>query len=71
MGFVSKKTAQDLLMAKPPGTFLLRYSDTEQGGISIVYNALDKGKIGLCSGCVIAWVIVHHTSLSRSSNELH
>ena len=44
MGFVSKKMAQDLLVAKPPGTFLLRYSDTELGGISIVYNHLDKGK---------------------------
>lgn len=38
MGFVSKKTAQEILMATPPGTFLLRYSDTELGGISIVYN---------------------------------
>lgn len=43
MGFVSKKHAQDLLMSRPPGTFLLRFSDTELGGISIVYNCVDPG----------------------------
>lgn len=44
MGFVSKSRAQELLMATPPGTFLLRYSDTELGGISIVYNTIESGE---------------------------
>lgn len=47
MGFVSKKHAQDLLMARPPGTFLLRFSDATLGGISIVYNSIDPGKLFL------------------------
>ena len=44
MGFVSKRTAQDLLLAAPPGTFLLRFSDSELGGISIVYNTIEPGR---------------------------
>jgi len=35
-------------MGAPPGTFLLRFSDTELGGISIVYNdsVQTQGEIG-------------------------
>ena len=29
-------------MDKPAGTFLLRFSDSELGGISIVYNCEDQ-----------------------------
>lgn len=42
MGFISKKTAYDLLLQKAPGTFLLRFSDSELGGISVVYSCTDK-----------------------------
>lgn len=62
MGFVSKKMAQQLLMAKPPGTFLLRYSDGELGGISIVYNHPDKGmSITAVSSVVISCFIARLT----------
>ena len=42
MGFISKKAAHDLLMIKPAGTFLLRFSDSELGGISVVYSCADE-----------------------------
>jgi len=35
MGFVMKQAAEQMLMQKPIGTFLLRFSDSELGGVSI------------------------------------
>uniref|UniRef100_A0A452VLY8 Signal transducer and activator of transcription n=1 Tax=Ursus maritimus TaxID=29073 RepID=A0A452VLY8_URSMA len=35
LGFVNKQQAHDLLINKPDGTFLLRFSDSEIGGITI------------------------------------
>jgi len=43
-GFVSKQLAQEWLMRSPSGTFLLRFSDSELGGITIAWVAEDKGK---------------------------
>jgi len=37
MGFVSKHVAESLLLQKPSGCFLLRFSDSELGGITIAY----------------------------------
>lgn len=37
MGFVHKRSAEDMLMKCPMGTFLLRYSDSELGGITIAW----------------------------------
>jgi len=37
MGFVSKGKAEELLTACNHGTFLLRYSDSELGGVTIAY----------------------------------
>ncbi|XP_041351652.1 signal transducer and activator of transcription 5B-like [Gigantopelta aegis] len=37
IGFVSKSQAQDWLFQKPNGTFLLRFSDSEPGGITIAW----------------------------------
>ncbi|PVD35680.1 hypothetical protein C0Q70_02643 [Pomacea canaliculata] len=39
MGFVSKLQAQEWLNQKPNGTFLLRFSDSECGGITIAWIA--------------------------------
>jgi len=39
MGFVGKKHAEDLLMAQANGTFILRYSDSEMGGVTIAWVA--------------------------------
>lgn len=46
MGFVTKTESQDMLMSKPNGTFLLRFSDSELGGITIAWVAdhQDKGE---------------------------
>lgn len=43
IGFLPRQHAETLLLTKPPGTFLLRFSDTLIGGISVAYrNANNK-----------------------------
>jgi hypothetical protein len=37
MGFVKKKQAEEMLATCPCGTFLLRFSDSELGGITIAW----------------------------------
>lgn len=37
MGFVHKKQAEEMLLKCPIGTFLLRFSDSELGGITIAW----------------------------------
>ncbi|XP_048237971.1 signal transducer and activator of transcription 5A-like [Haliotis rufescens] len=44
IGFISKFQAQEWLLTKTNGTFLLRYSDSEMGGITIAWVA-DNGKL--------------------------
>ena len=46
MGFVNKQQAQDMLLSKPNGTFLLRFSDSEIGGITIAWVAENPNKTG-------------------------
>uniref|UniRef100_A0A6Q2X3Z5 Signal transducer and activator of transcription n=1 Tax=Esox lucius TaxID=8010 RepID=A0A6Q2X3Z5_ESOLU len=46
MGFLNKQQAQDMLMSKPNGTFLLRFSDSEIGGITIAWVAENPNKAG-------------------------
>nr|XP_029480189.1 signal transducer and activator of transcription 5B-like [Oncorhynchus nerka] len=46
LGFVNKQQAQDMLMSKPNGTFLLRFSDSEIGGITIAWVAENPNKPG-------------------------
>ena len=36
-GFISKRDAETALITKPNGTFLLRFSDSEIGGISVAW----------------------------------
>ena len=43
MGFVTKTESQEMLMSKPNGTFLLRFSDSELGGITIAWVADQEG----------------------------
>ena len=38
MGFVMKQAAEHMLMQKPPGTFLLRFADSELGGVTIAFK---------------------------------
>merc|ERR1712130_121641 len=42
MGFVSKQRGDELLMSKEHGCFLLRFSDSELGGVSISYVRQDQ-----------------------------
>ncbi|XP_055677197.1 signal transducer and activator of transcription 5A-like isoform X1 [Lutzomyia longipalpis] len=37
IGFIHKKQAEDMLMKCPVGTFLLRFSDSELGGVTIAW----------------------------------
>lgn len=37
MGFVHKKQAEEMLLKCSPGTFLLRFSDSELGGVTIAF----------------------------------
>lgn len=46
MGFVSKLQAQEWLNQKPNGTFLLRFSDSECGGITIAWIAESNARSG-------------------------
>ncbi|XP_060078088.1 signal transducer and activator of transcription 5A-like [Ylistrum balloti] len=46
IGFVTKCSAQEWLLTKPNGTFLLRFSDSETGGITIAWVADDPAKPG-------------------------
>lgn len=42
-GFVSKNTAHDMLRGCNPGTFLLRFSEGEVGGVSVAYVSFTDG----------------------------
>lgn len=53
LGFVNKQQAQDMLMSKPNGTFLLRFSDSEIGGITIAWVAENPNKAGMTCKCVL------------------
>uniref|UniRef100_A0A4W4GJD6 Signal transducer and activator of transcription n=1 Tax=Electrophorus electricus TaxID=8005 RepID=A0A4W4GJD6_ELEEL len=44
LGFLNKQQAQDMLLSKPNGTFLLRFSDSEIGGITIAWVAENPNK---------------------------
>lgn len=45
MGFVHKKQAEEMLMKCTPGTFLLRFSDSELGGVTIAWiNDMGDGQ---------------------------
>lgn len=44
MGFVHKRSAEDMLMKCQMGTFLLRYSDSELGGITIAWVGENEGQ---------------------------
>lgn len=37
LGFVRKKQAEEMLASCPNGTFLLRFSDSELGGVTIAW----------------------------------
>ncbi|XP_072377045.1 signal transducer and activator of transcription 5B-like [Diabrotica undecimpunctata] len=44
MGFVRKRKAEEILSSRVQGTFLLRFSDSELGGITIAWNS-DSGEV--------------------------
>ena len=45
-GFLSKHAAHDILRGFPSGTFILRFSDSELGGVSVAYvNLMENGEL--------------------------
>ena len=48
IGFISKQECQRQLLASPPGTFMLRFSDSKLGAISTAYCVMENGKKEVC-----------------------
>ncbi|TKS90280.1 Signal transducer and activator of transcription 5B [Collichthys lucidus] len=66
LGFVNKQQAQDMLMSKPNGTFLLRFSDSEIGGITIAWVAENPNK----PGERLVWNLLPYTTKDFSIRSL-
>uniref|UniRef100_A0A3B3XI13 Signal transducer and activator of transcription n=1 Tax=Poecilia mexicana TaxID=48701 RepID=A0A3B3XI13_9TELE len=66
LGFVNKQQAQDMLMSKPNGTFLLRFSDSEIGGITIAWVAENPNK----QGERLVWNLLPYTTKDFSIRSL-
>uniref|UniRef100_A0A672GSU8 Signal transducer and activator of transcription n=1 Tax=Salarias fasciatus TaxID=181472 RepID=A0A672GSU8_SALFA len=66
LGFVNKQQAQDLLLSKPNGTFLLRFSDSEIGGITIAWVAENPNK----AGERLVWNLLPYTTKDFSIRSL-
>ncbi|XP_056626632.1 signal transducer and activator of transcription 5B isoform X2 [Triplophysa dalaica] len=66
LGFLNKQQAQDMLMSKPNGTFLLRFSDSEIGGITIAWVAENPNK----SGERMVWNLMPFTTRDFSIRSL-
>ena len=45
LGFVEKAKAEDMLLQQPKGTFLLRFSDSTLGAVTIAYQKTNPGNI--------------------------
>lgn len=63
IGFISKRQAEEILLKCPPGTFLLRFSDSELGKyhrfIEFASDLMNKNELyyyGSSGGITIAWV---------------
>ncbi|XP_061823075.1 signal transducer and activator of transcription 5B-like isoform X4 [Nerophis lumbriciformis] len=67
LGFVNKQQAQDMLMSKPNGTFLLRFSDSEIGGITIAWVAENPNKP---AGERLVWNLLPYTTKDFSIRSL-
>ena len=69
LGFVNKQQAQDMLLSKPNGTFLLRYSDSEIGGITIAWVADNPSKIGILNS--FPFVVISRLCITRLTHGFH
>lgn len=67
-GFVSKNTAHDLLKDCNPGTFLLRFSEGEVGGVSVAYVSFTDG--GHCEVYDVAPWTNAHLQMRKFSDRL-
>lgn len=67
LGFVNKQQAQDMLMSKPNGTFLLRFSDSEIGGITIAWVAENPNKSGTQWLCFLALLHIQCTAATQNT----
>lgn len=60
IGFISKRQAEDKLLKCPPGTFLLRFSDSELGRWINLVNATtiswNNENDSVLGGITIAWI---------------
>ena len=67
-GFMQKAEAERLLLACSPGTFLIRFSEGEPGGISVAWVTGEQGwqVWPPCSCCHVPWLLPHGPSPSPS-----
>ncbi|KAK7919526.1 hypothetical protein WMY93_010810 [Mugilogobius chulae] len=68
-GLCKQHQAQDMLLSKPNGTFLLRFSDSEIGGITIAWVAENPNKSG-CRFNYMCFINVFGL-LNANTNQLH
>merc|ERR1719391_1892619 len=47
LSFIGRAEAEQLISKMPKGTFLLRFSDSQLGGISIVHNSGEQGVVSI------------------------
>ena len=67
MGFVSKQEANQELMKKQPGTFLLRFSDGQVGGVTVANVVQDgRGELNVLARRRIHWDILFTPNHSQS-----
>lgn len=57
MGFISKERERAILSTKPPGTFLLRFSESsKEGGVTFTWVEKDiSGKLGWSPPHLVAY----------------
>ena len=69
MGFVTKQDAEALLLTKPSGTFLLRFSDSELGGVTIAYvrNPDPYRKFNTDFDCAFLTVLIENEQMTLIS----
>lgn len=65
-GFIGKQHLHLILKDRPNGTFLLRFSDSEIGGITIAYVAPSESK-----GLVILAAYLWNGTLDSRNPEMH
>ena len=55
MGFIMKQAAENMLLQQQNGCFLLRFSDSELGGVTIAYVRKPDFRKYICNACTLSF----------------